>query len=206
MFRKVLIIVLALFLVMPSIVFAVNRDNWWTDVSPPRDAIQLFFGPEVPEFATENWYSVLQWIIFPFISLWVILFGILSEVNIFRRKEHLNYWLALLMALISGPTGALMWSVRGLFVLYGTMSFWGFALVLVVGTLLWLGSFWYKWGIGGKDGWKNAAKRWGKREQILKSLDEIEITIARTSAGSEAREAAVRRQLELRRKLEDHED
>jgi len=211
MFRKAFVITLALFLVMPSIVFAANGDDWWGAIDRPvgeggKRALSILFGTNIPEEWTDNLYSVLQWIIFPFISLWVILFGILSEVNIFRSKPHLNYWLALLIALTAGPTGLLIGSVRRLFVAYGFMSFWGFAAILIIGTVLWIASFWYKWGLGGREGWKGAAKKWGKREQVLKSLDEIEITIARTSAGSEAREVAVRRQLELRRKLEDLED
>jgi len=203
--NKISTIILMLLLIGPTIVVAANNNGIFGNIEPPIGILELFFGPNIPEEFTENFYSVLQWLIFPFLSLWVILYGILSEVNIFRRKSHLNYWLALLIALIAGPTGALVYSVRTVFVLYGTLSFWGFAIVLFVGTGLWLYSFRFRWGLSEKT-FSEAAESWDKREQILERLDQLELDIRRAPVGSQLKNDLIRRKNDLLDELNEYKN
>jgi len=131
--------ILTVLLVLPSVVSAPitflpggeftwpKMENFW----------KLAFGPGVPDYMVQSPYHVLQFLIFPFLSLWVIIYGILEQIRIFRRKSWLHGILALLIAAISGPTGGLVWAVRVVFVAYGWFGFAIFAALLFIGTALW---------------------------------------------------------------------
>jgi hypothetical protein len=127
------LIALSLLSLVPSVVFA-----QWEWIGGTKGFWGIAFGPDVPEWATKDAYSVLQWLIFPFLSLWVVLYGILAEIRIFRgRNNWINAVLSFLIGAVAGPTGGLIYFVRMLFVAFGIYSMAIFAGLLFVGTFLW---------------------------------------------------------------------
>jgi hypothetical protein len=124
-------------ILLPTTVFAVEIAGY--------DPIKIIFGPDVPEEWQEP-YKFMQYLVFPFIALWVVLFGILSEIRIFRRREGINAIIAFLIAMIAGPTGGLVWLVRNSLIVLGAWGFLVFAALLGVGITLWAASRLWAWG------------------------------------------------------------
>lgn len=172
------VLVLVALLVLPSIVLAPSP---WGDVVDfdAVDLIKIFFGPDVPEAFTTTPYNILQWLIFPFLALWVIIFGIMSEIRIFRRGQNIRIVLSFLIAIMAAPTGALVWVVKTLFALYGGFAFVIFIVLMFVGTALWGMATWGLWGSGSllkQDTWKKAGDRMKtsiKRQEKIRRLQEM---------------------------------
>jgi len=161
----------AVLFVLPSVALA--QGPWgtaldWSTVGP---WIRIFFGPNIPDAFMANPYSALQWLIFPFISLWLIIYGILSQIRIFRTKTWINGALAFLIAVMAAPSGGLVLVVKGLFTLYGGYAFLIFIVLLFAGTGLWGLATFNLWGIGRVGKWEDAGKR---MKQIIKREDKID--------------------------------
>lgn len=137
MFKKIFVaLILAALFVLPSAVLAPYTDLG-TNLVKTEDLVKLLLGPEVPSEFLASPYKILQFLVFPFIALLVIIYGILEQVRIFRRKSWINAVLAFLIAAMAGPTGGLVYLVRFVFVGYGWYGFLIFAGLLFVGTGLW---------------------------------------------------------------------
>jgi len=167
MLKKIAIalVLIGLFIV-PNIGLA---QNGWADpiidAKLGEGAAKLLFGPEIPAEYYADWYSALQYLIFPFVSLWAIIFGILSQIRIFRRKEWIHILLSFTIAAMSGPTGGLIWLVRYVFVAYGWYGFLIFAVLLGAGTWLWGGAmFWEEFGF--KKGPKAAREKMHRKIKL----------------------------------------
>lgn len=181
MFKKILFaFVLAALFVLPSASLA-----QWEWVGGYKDALSIFFGPDIPVEFTKDTYSVLQWLIFPFVSLWVILYGIMTQIRIFRRKSWLHAVLAFLIAAIAGPTGGLVYLVRILFVSYGIFGFGAFVILLFVGTGLWFAStLKIRWGLGTKQ----AMKKFEQEQQLLDQMQKLKDAMMIMPEGAGKRE------------------
>lgn len=111
---------LALFFAALMIVpTAVSANIFETDYA--LGAASIIFGPDIPDYMLYysgtndvSPYAVLQWLIFPFLALFVIIFGVLTEIKIFRSRPKFNGVLALLITFIAGPTGGLVWRTQHL--------------------------------------------------------------------------------------------
>jgi len=100
------------------------------------DFLKIIFGPNVPE----DWYdlySVMQYLVFPFLSVWMVLYGILEELRIFRRKSGVQALIALLISLTASASGTLLYVVMGTFTVMGWLGILAFFGVFVVGASLW---------------------------------------------------------------------
>jgi hypothetical protein len=110
---------------------------------------EIIFGSEVfsvfpdGQISTNN---ILQYLVFPFLAVWMVMYGIMVEIRIFRRKDSINAVLALLMALIASATGGLVMLTRGMFSLFGNMGMWGFGILMFFGIILWAGTRLLSWG------------------------------------------------------------
>ena len=158
-------LILAVLFVLPSASLA----QWeWAGIY--KDALSIFFGPDIPAEFTKDTYSTLQWLIFPFLSLWVIIYGILTQLRLFRRKSWLHGLIAFFIAAIAGPTGGLVYAVRILFVSYGIFGFGVFVVLLFVGTGLWFASTMHvRWGLGTKQ----AMKKFEQEQQLLDQMQKL---------------------------------
>lgn len=126
------------------------------------DPIKFVFGPDVPS----EWYQVnmfMQWLVFPFIGIWLVLFGILEQLGIFRARRSIGAFLALIMAFIGASSGFEVMMARVLFQLMGGWGLLVFFAVFMLGALFW------GWGeIHGR--WK--AKDYAKEfDNNIKSID-----------------------------------
>ncbi len=97
---------------------------------------QIILGPTVPgELLTTN--LILQWIIFPLIAMWVVFFGIFTELRIFRKHMTVNYVLPFMIVLVAGPTGWFIGVVRTVFITIGTYGFAVFGILMLFGITMW---------------------------------------------------------------------
>jgi len=160
-------LILAVLFVLPSVALAQSPWGQVTDLKV-IDIVKIFFGPGIPVAFTETPYKILQWLVFPFLALWMIIFGIMSEIRIFRRSQTTRIILTFLIAVMAAPTGALVWMVKALFALYGGFAFVVFIGMLFLGTVLWAIATARIWDVGG--GWEGAGKR---MQQQIKRQDKI---------------------------------
>jgi len=132
------------------------------------DPIKFIFGPDVPS----EWYQpymFMQWLVFPFIGIWLVLYGIMEQLGIFRTHRSIGGFLALIMALVSSSTGGLVILARALFV---TMGGWGllvFFAVFMVGVTA--------WGYGEIQGRWSAKDYVKQYEQEIKTLQQRKISL-----------------------------
>ncbi len=138
MFKKIqLLTILTVLFSLPCLAIAAN-DFEAPDISAGLiTVVEVFFGPGAEAY-TANPVQILQFLIFPFIALWAVLFGILINLRIFRYQNWLNSLLSFLIAVIAGPTGGLVWLVRTVFVLMGGWGFIAFAALFFIGVGAWL--------------------------------------------------------------------
>lgn len=91
--------------------------------------------PNVPS----DWLQLpnfIYFIVFPFIAIVAIIYGILSEIRIFH-SQNVRTILAIVMAAISLPSGALIAFVYYLFAFSAWVAVGTFGVLFIVGTLLW---------------------------------------------------------------------
>jgi len=77
----------------------------------------------------------MQNIIFPFIAVFVVMYGILTEIRIFHEAK-VKAILALIMAFVGGYY--VLISMRGWLVLNGVLGTWGFGILMLFGIVLWV--------------------------------------------------------------------
>jgi len=188
MFKKIqLLVILTVLFSLPYLAIAAN--GFEADLTAGiMTVVEIFFGPDAKTYTTSP-VQVLQFLIFPFIALWVVLYGILITLRIFRYQNWLNVLLSFLIAVIAGPTGGLVWSVRYVFMIMGYWGFGVFAVLFGAGVLL--------WGIG--TGWSFHVRftsqlgRAGRLQERLQELNEL-IERGRTTPGFDIRKVEKERQ------------
>ncbi len=184
---------LAILFVVPSVVFA--KTNWWPIVETGwsgggeyEGLLSFFFGPNIPDFILEGGiYTILQWLIFPFIALWAIMYGIMNEINIFRNSPNMHILLSFLIAAISGPTGGLVYLVRVVFVSIGWWGFLVFGALMFVGIFIWGRGKMYDYGYGGWEG-RRASQYLSKEGQIANLLETRKYLMAHGASYGELEE------------------
>lgn len=100
-------------------------------------ALNLFFGPGAEDYTSEP-ILILQYLIFPFIALWVVLYGILTNLRLFGYRTGFNALLSFLIAVVAGPTGGLVLLVRTVFTWMGWWGFAAFAGLFFFGLACWV--------------------------------------------------------------------
>lgn len=138
MFKKIqLLTILTVLFSLPCLAIAANGFEAPDISAGLMTVVEIFFGPEAKAYTTDP-VSILQFLIFPFIALWAVLYGILTTLKIFRYQNRLNSLLSFLIAVIACPTGGLVWIVRTVFVYMGGWGFVAFAILFFVGVGAWL--------------------------------------------------------------------
>lgn len=80
--------------------------------------------------------NVVYFVVFPFIAIVAVIYGILSEIRIFR-SANVKGVLAFVMAGMSLPTGAMITTVYYLYTFGAWVAVVTFGVLFVFGTLLW---------------------------------------------------------------------
>jgi len=141
--KFVLIFAIFSLLLISNTAFAAVGDIPGTDIN----IIRVIFGREVPDDWLES-QNILQFLLFPFIAVWIVMYGILEELAPFRNRPSLHGFLALVIAFMASSTGYLLGAVRYLYGFLGWFGAIGFGVVLMfIGIPLYL--------YGKARGWKN---------------------------------------------------
>lgn len=165
---KLLVLLLITLLLVPQL--AVAQYGGYGYNIGGYDPLKIIFGPEIDQSWYEP-YHTLQYLVFPFIAIWMIIYGLFSEVRIFRTKESIQFVLALVIALIASSTGGLVTLVRVTLQFLGGFSVLAFAVVFGVGVFFW------GWGtIGMHRGAKNLNKQYqSEMERIDNEIGRLEV-------------------------------
>ncbi len=132
-----LLAILTVLFLLPSVVLAANGFGTLDVSGGVAAALNLFFGPGA-EVYTDEPTKILQYLIFPFIALWVVIYGILTNLKIFGYRRDFNALLSFLIAVIACPTGGLVLLVRYVFGAMGWWGFVGFAGLFFFGLVMWV--------------------------------------------------------------------
>jgi len=190
---KLLISILFFLLILPLPAFAQGFE---------LDPLKIIFGPDVPSDWYEP-YKVLQYLVFPFFAIWMVIWGLLAELRIFRRKPSIQAFLALLIALIGtgSPTGALVAFSRWVFT---AGAWWGilvFGFILLVGITMWGAVRFTEYTGWGKERFEEARKIFGLQAQISELQDRLRYL--QTIPGTESTQLQLVQEIEkLRKELE----
>lgn len=132
-----LLAILTVLFLLPSVALAQNGFGTLDVSGGVAAALNLFFGPGA-EVYTDEPTKILQYLIFPFIALWVVIYGILTNLKIFGYRTGFNALLSFLIAVIACPTGGLVLLVRYVFGAMGWWGFVGFAGLFFFGLAMWV--------------------------------------------------------------------
>jgi len=80
--------------------------------------------------------NVIYYLIFPFIAIVAVIYGILTEIRIFR-SANVKFILAFVMAGMSLPTGAMITTVYLLYTAGAWVAVVAFGVLFFIGTILW---------------------------------------------------------------------
>lgn len=156
MIKLKILCLIALLTLFSSLLLPIEALAQWQ--FEPGSVLRIIFGPKIPE----EWLfplNILQFLVFPFILLWLVFFGILSEIRIFRRYPAINGLIALFFALIASYTGALVMFVHWTAMLVGWYGYTAFLILLVAGIFAWFVIRLRGWGF----------RRWGFEPEIIET-------------------------------------
>jgi len=130
------------------------------------DPFKIVFGPNIPQ----EWYQpylILQFLIFPFLLIVLVIYGIFSEIRIFRRAS-INGIIALLIAFVASYSGYLVIFVHWTSTIAGAFGYTAFIVLLFVGIGVWFFYRWVSWGLP----WSRKRVSWkGVGQKVKTSMD-----------------------------------
>jgi len=174
---KILALALAFLFVFSTPVFAQYSTQDWA-----TPTVRIFFGPDVPsEYLTSN--NFFQYLILPWLAIWFVMWGILEELRIFRRKTGLNAIIAFLISFMAGATGGTLGLVRAMYGWAGVFGALAFGGLMFVGIALWVAVRFSDWtGVWKTSSQlKSAREYWSQEEEI----DKLKAQIAALEAKKE---------------------
>jgi len=101
-----------------------------------KDMLRLVLGSNVPE----EWLSLpnfVYFIVFPFVAAWAVIYGVMEEIQIFRRARTSHKVVSFVMAAMLLPSGWLMIIVNYFYMFDAWVALVAFGVVFLVGTLTW---------------------------------------------------------------------
>jgi hypothetical protein len=169
--KRLLAIVFALLLTLPTAALAQTEldylGEWW---NPQALAKYVFPGMD------EEWLrvpEVFYYVIFPFFTAFVVIYGILKELNIFRTWDwKLHSAISFCFAFLLLPSGILTYIVNIFYAFGAFVGLMGFGVLFIVGTLFWV--------LGRGRGLYYEADRFANLEKGLRNdLNDIDSTMER---------------------------
>ncbi len=132
--RRVAAVIFAILLTLPTVGLAQNYlESLW---DPEALATWVFPG------MSEDWLripNVLYYVIFPFFTAFVVIYGILKELRIFRRGSNkLHGTIAFCFAFLLLPSGILTYIVNIFYAFGAFIGLIGFGILFIIGVILWV--------------------------------------------------------------------
>jgi hypothetical protein len=170
----------------------------------PQFPFQTWFSPEA--LATflgvpAEWLSIPQviyYVIVPFIVAVTVVYGILTELRIFRKYNawKINTILSVAMAFLLLPSGILTTIVSYFYAAGTFIALMGFGLLFIFGTILWVyGTGHQIWGEQVPEAIRKRRDARRRMNEINKRLEEIENEIA-AAAGNRGKVANLQKRKE----------
>lgn len=88
----------------------------------------------------DEWLSIpnfFYFVIFPFVAAWAVVYGIMEEIQIFRRAKLSHKIVSFVMAAMLLPTGWLLVIVNYFYAFNAWVALMAFGVVFLLGTLMW---------------------------------------------------------------------
>lgn len=138
---KLLLVAVAFcFILSSSIVLAQDWwAEWWTGMRYSggiENMLTMVLGKNVPR----EWLSLpnfVYFIVFPFVAAWAVIYGVMEEIQIFRRAKTSHKIVSFVMAAMLLPTGYLMIAVNYLYMIDAVVALFAFGFLFLFGTILW---------------------------------------------------------------------
>jgi hypothetical protein len=143
--RKIAFLIFFL-LAISSVTFAQDIPTY----VPGVDVLKIIFGPSVPPEWYQG-YNVFQFLILPMVLIILVIYGIMSEIRIFKRGA-INAAVAVIIGLIASYSGALVLVVRWTTLAAGIFGYVVFIILLFVGIIVFAVLKFRGWGISGGRG------------------------------------------------------
>ena len=102
-----------------------------------RAVVVLIFGEDFPSYWT-TYSGFMQFIVLPFVAVFAVIYGIFSEIRIFRQKS-VKLALSLVMALVGGYLTLNI--MRTFLIVNGVFGVMVFGMMMLIGIIL-LGLAW----------------------------------------------------------------
>ena len=201
---KILITVLVFLILFSGPAFAQYSTQDWA-----TPTIRIFFGPDVPaEYLTSN--NFFQMLILPWLAIWFVMWGILEELRIFRRKTSLNAVIAFLISFMAGATGGMLGVVRWMYGWAGVYGALAFGALMFVGISLWFAvrlSSWTGWWKGSLTSAKDYIAKEEEIDKLKAEMERLKIAKAGAPAGAEqAYDAQIQKAIEYLKKLAEEQE
>jgi hypothetical protein len=132
--RRLLAVIFAILLILPTASLA---QDYLESLWDPKALAEWVF----PGMA-EEWLrvpEVFYYVIFPFFTAMVVIYGILMELRIFRRGSNkLHVAIAFCFAFLLLPSGILTYIVNIFYAFGAFIGLIGFGILFIVGVILWV--------------------------------------------------------------------
>jgi hypothetical protein len=130
-YSKFIVVLLISILLIPNLVLAQDEGIWII-----REILQGLFGPDIPDWVM-TYRGFVQYVVFPFIALFAVMYGILSEIRIFRTSGgHKAQIIIALMTAFLGGWWALS-TLRYWLIVNAWLGTFFFGLLFFIGIIMW---------------------------------------------------------------------
>lgn len=168
-------LVISILLILSSLAPVMASDYpTWEEFSdnPARYIMEFVFGPDLNE-REYQWNRVMQLVIFPLIAMFAVIYGIFSELNLFRSASAHNIKVVLSIAIGFGGGIMALRTMKTFIMVNSLLASLGFGIVLLIGIVFWA------WSEGGHRLWKltgwemKSVKDARRREKQVEELQRL---------------------------------
>jgi hypothetical protein len=103
-----------------------------------KSMVNVALGGKVPD----EWLSLpnfFYFVVFPFIAAWAVIYGVMEEIQIFRRARTSHKVVSFVMAAMLLPSGWLLVVVNYLYLVDAWLALVAFGVLFFVGIFFWAG-------------------------------------------------------------------
>ena len=133
--KKQLLAFLLISILLSSVPVALAQSDADEMMADALKGLFIFlFGDNYPE----EWLTVsglMQFIILPFVALLAVMYGILAELNIFKKSQTARTVIAVTFAAAGGVIA--LRSMKWWMIANSTLAVWGFGIMLLLGIVFW---------------------------------------------------------------------
>jgi len=134
--KQIIVLLLTSVLLLSSVPSAMAQFEMPNLEDLMRTILRFIFGDYPAGWLNTN--SFMQIVIFPFIAIFAVFYGLLTELKIFKGQRTTKLVIALMFSF--GGSWFALSSMKGFMIINATLATWGFGIVLFLGIIFWAGA------------------------------------------------------------------